>query len=348
MAYGSTRSISDSILEATDGESIQEQIDAYMQTAASGTKGEGLIAAANINKDTGDAVSDMRRKSLGARKETATVQKASVTDKLASVGRDWMALLKGVEEVDAPTNVTLRSDIMAASSTGATTVNPIKSLLDFIGDGEGDYDSSNSGTNSKGEIVHYSHSTVRDGKKLSNMTIAEVRPFQAITDPEDANRLFTVGKYQMVPDTFDIAVEGLGFSEDTVLTSEVQDQMGIYLVSKKPGRSRLSGFLTGNTDISSDAAMLDLAMEFASVPVPFAIKKGKYGSWPKRDIAAGESFYADPKAKLGGNNAAHTVAQTQTILNGVRGALTSNQAPDRSLRPVNRGLMTSPRPQARP
>tara|TARA_R110000744_G_scaffold335082_1_gene440438 strand:- start:14 stop:727 length:714 start_codon:yes stop_codon:yes gene_type:complete len=237
---------------------------------------------------------------------------------------------------------------MAASSTGATTVNPIKSLLDFIGDGEGDYDSSNSGTNSKGEIVHYSHSTVRDGKKLSNMTIAEVRPFQAITDPEDANRLFTVGKYQMVPDTFDIAVEGLGFSEDTVLTSEVQDQMGIYLVSKKPGRSRLSGFLTGNTDISSDAAMLDLAMEFASVPVPFAIKKGKYGSWPKRDIAAGESFYADPKAKLGGNNAAHTVAQTQTILNGVRGALTSNQAPDRSLRPVNRGLMTSPRPQARP
>ena len=101
MAYGSTRSISDSILEATDGESIQEQIDAYMQTAASGTKGEGLIAAANINKDTGDAVSDMRSKSLGARKETATVQKASVTDKLASVGRDWMALLKGVEEVDA-------------------------------------------------------------------------------------------------------------------------------------------------------------------------------------------------------------------------------------------------------
>ena len=393
MAYGSTKSISDSILAATDGESIQEQIDAYMQSSASGTTGDGLIAAATINQDTDAAVSAMRKKSLGARESQAKAQKAVVNDKLASVGRDWMALLKGVEEVDAPTNASFLSDLMAASSTsapettdeeflqtgvlpvdrpdvltpdgsdnisgsgasiaegrldGATTVNPIKSLLDFIGDGEGDYDSSNSGTNSKGEIVHYSHSTVRDGKKLSNMTIAEVRPFQAITDPEDANRLFTVGKYQMVPDTFDIAVEGLGLSEDTVLTSEVQDQMGIYLVSKKPGRSRLSGFLTGNTDISSDAAMLDLAMEFASVPVPFAIKKGKYGSWPKRDIAAGESFYADPKAKIGGNNAAHTVAQTQTILNGVRGALTSNQAPDRSLRPVNRGLMTSPRPQARP
>ena len=122
MAYGSTKSISDSILSATDGESIQEEIDVYMQSTASGTTGDGLIAAATINKDTDAAVTAMRMKSLGARKSQATAQNAVTKDKLASVGRDWTALLMGVEEEDATINATLRSDMMAkeASSTPQT------------------------------------------------------------------------------------------------------------------------------------------------------------------------------------------------------------------------------------
>jgi muramidase (phage lysozyme) len=216
------------------------------------------------------------------------------------------------------------------------SASPMASLLDFIGSGEGDYNSSNSGTDSDGNIVHYSHNTVRDGKKLSEMTLDEIRTYQSIKDPNDKDRLFTVGKYQLVPDTFEQAVKGLGLDDDTTLTPEVQDQMGIYLVAKKPGRTRLSGYLSGDTSISIDRAMLDLAMEFASVPVPTAIKKGTYGNWPKRDILAGESFYADPKSKKGGNRAAHTVAETKAVLKGVQGVLTSDQAP-----------ATSPRPQAR-
>jgi hypothetical protein len=119
MAYGSTKSISDSILSATDGESIQEQIDVYMQSTASGTTGDGLIAAATINKDTDAAVTAMRRKSLGARKSQATAQNAVTKDKLASVGRDWTALLMGNEEEDATINATLRSDMMAEEARKA-------------------------------------------------------------------------------------------------------------------------------------------------------------------------------------------------------------------------------------
>mgnify|MGYP003671924458 CR=1 FL=1 len=119
MAYGSTKSISDSILSATDGESIQEQIDVYMQSTASGTTGDGLIAAATINKNTDAAVTAMRRKSLGARKSQATAQETVRRDKLASVGRDWTALLMGVEEEDAPINATLRSDMMAKEASSA-------------------------------------------------------------------------------------------------------------------------------------------------------------------------------------------------------------------------------------
>ena len=119
MAYGSTKSISDSILSATDGESIQEEIDVYMQSTASGTTGDGLIAAATINKNTDAAVTAMRRKSLGARKSQATAQETVRRDKLASVGRDWTALLMGVEEEDAPINATLRSDMMAKEASSA-------------------------------------------------------------------------------------------------------------------------------------------------------------------------------------------------------------------------------------
>lgn len=195
----------------------------------------------------------------------------------------------------------------------------ITKLLNFIGKGEGDYNSSNSGTDATGKITHSSNNTVRDGKSLSEMTIAEVRPYQEITDHKDANRLFTIGKYQLVPETFKMAVDALGLSDDTVLTEEVQDKMGIYLVSRK--RRKLGIFLQGGTGVSTEKAMLELSMEFASSPVPYAIKKGQYGNWPKKDLVEGDSFYSDPKTKKGGNRAFHTVAETRKLLESVKGSL---------------------------
>ncbi len=121
MAYGSTKSISDSILAATDGESIQEQIDAYMQSSASGTTGDGLIAAATINQDTDAAVSAMRKKSLGARESQAKAQKAVVNDKLASVGRDWLTLMQGDGQANASEISEKRSILLAEVEDIPTT-----------------------------------------------------------------------------------------------------------------------------------------------------------------------------------------------------------------------------------
>jgi hypothetical protein len=191
-----------------------------------------------------------------------------------------------------------------------------KELLDFIGEGEGTYDSANRGT-INGKIQGAETSAKRDGKLVSEMTVAEIRKYQAITDPKDTNRLFTVGKYQTTPDTFEEAVKALGISEDTVFSSDVQDKVGIYLVSKK--RPRLGKYLKGDDNISTDRAMLDLAMEFASVPVPYSIKKGTYGNWPKVDLVAGDSFYKD-KVK-GGNKALHTVDKTRDMLKATFGVL---------------------------
>ena len=57
--------------------------------------------------------------------------------------------------------------------------------------------------------------------------------------------------------------------------------------------------------MSLDTAQLELAAEYASVGVPYDMKKGSYnGKYPVRDIKKGESLYSG----IGGNRAssAHT------------------------------------------
>lgn len=187
-----------------------------------------------------------------------------------------------------------------------------KDLLEFIGQGEGTYNSLNRGT-INGNIIGAEREGSRGGKKISELTIGEIRNYQLIKDPNNPERLFTVGKYQTRPSTFEQAVKGLELSDDTVFSPDVQDQIGIYLVGEK--RPRLGRFLEGNESVSVDTAMLDLALEFASMPVPFDIKKGTYanGTLPKVDLVAGDSFYKDPKAEQG-NRALKTVEETREIL----------------------------------
>jgi hypothetical protein len=226
-------------------------------------------------------------------------------------------LYEMAEEID-PGTIEIKGLMSKPDDDSADGVQPTrgKELLDFIGEGEGTYDSANRGT-INGKIQGAETSAKRDGKLVSEMTVSEIRKYQAITDPKDKNRLFTVGKYQTTPDTFEEAVKALGISEDTVFSSDVQDKVGIYLVSKK--RPRLGRYLKGDDSVSTDRAMLALAMEFASVPVPYSIKKGTYGSWPKVDLVAGDTFYKD-KAK-GGNKALHTVDETRDMLKATFGVL---------------------------
>ena len=113
MAYGSIKSISDSILESTDGESIQEQIDAYMQSTTSGTTNDGVIANAAIRKDAGAIV-----KSLGARAK-AKAEPAVLIDRAASVSRDWTALMMANDQDNSAINAAFLSDEIAANASSA-------------------------------------------------------------------------------------------------------------------------------------------------------------------------------------------------------------------------------------
>ena len=108
MAYGSIKSISDSILESTDGGSIQDQIDEYMQ------RGDGAIANAVTRKDTGAIV-----KSLGARAKVVAQPAAFVIDPAASVSRDWAAIMMANAQDNSAINAAFLSDEIAANASSA-------------------------------------------------------------------------------------------------------------------------------------------------------------------------------------------------------------------------------------
>jgi hypothetical protein len=84
-------------------------------------------------------------------------------------------------------------------ATAPATSNATEGMgfLTFISKGEGGYESSNRGTKNN-KIQGSTHSTTRDNKKLSEMTIDEIRAKMKIKSADNADRLFAVGKYQLI------------------------------------------------------------------------------------------------------------------------------------------------------
>lgn len=202
-------------------------------------------------------------------------------------------------------------------------------LLDFIASGEGDYNSSNRGTVGS-RIVGSTSDTVRNNRRLTDMTIGQIRELQSINNPKNTNRLFAVGRYQVIPDTLQQAIEDLNLSEDTVFDQQTQDRIGMWLINEK--RPAVGAFLSG-ADVPIDEAMMSLAKEFASVPVPFDTVDPR-----GRRVRAGQSYYHH----YGGNRAGHSVEETRNILMQGREQFIS-QRPEGALAPLA-SLVPKPNP----
>jgi hypothetical protein len=307
------------------------------------------IAQAKAYRDKFDITQSLKDKPVlleeqGAFPQTSIDQPVGVTEEALGAGTVDISpraeegeprVMGRPAEPDPDSVDTSKPEAGGIMAKPSTTVKK-NSLLEFIASGEGGYDSANRGTIKQGttdKIVGSQMVASRGGRKISELTVDEILKYQAIKDPNNKDRLFAVGKYQTDNRTFPMAVEALGLSGDTVFSPEVQEQVGLYLVSEKPGRKRLSKYLKGIGDVSADRAMLDLAMEFASIPVPFAIKKGSYanGKWPKVDLKAGDSFYAS--GGKGGNKAQHTVEETLKVLEENKGSVPSGNTKGVSPRP---------------
>ena len=123
-------------------------------------------------------------------------------------------------------------------------------------------------------------------KPLTQMTLKEVDEFQSRKGLKSS----AVGKYQIMRETLIEAKKKLKLKDSDVFDEKLQDRIfNEFLISTKAGREKLNAYLTGKTDDSQksiEEAQLQLAQEFAGVPVPFDVvnNKGKL-------VKAGESYY---------------------------------------------------------
>ncbi len=135
---------------------------------------------------------------------------------------------------------------------------------------------------------------------FSKMTIEEYFK-RANLSANDPDRLFAVGKYQIIPITMEDAVKHMKLNpKTTYLDPTTQDLIySQYLIGSK--RPNVAAYLSGKSE-NINAAVLDLAKEFASIGVPYDI--------PNKNLKKGDSYYKG----LGGNKAHHSPEQVAAAL----------------------------------
>ncbi len=203
------------------------------------------------------------------------------------VGRDTFAAL-GRAAAEA------RATPAAEGTTSQYGATPLSNL---IGSGEGGYNSYNRGV--AGDSVN--------GRTLAltDMTVGEIMRRQDLPR-SDPDRLFAVGKFQIIPGTMEETVRALGVDRNARYTPELQERMfADYLVDEK--RPAVHGYITGRTGGAEGLgrAQLALAQEFASVADP----------------RTGRSYYDGDSA---GNSASITAAQAAGALGQMRRAYQAN------------------------
>ena len=129
-------------------------------------------------------------------------------------------------------------------------------LFDVIASGEGGYESVNRGV--AGDTPGGAESVF--GKKLSDMTVGEVMQLQA----ED--KLFAVGKYQIIPKTMRGFVRTMKISMDDKFDAATQEKFKKYVIDFK--RPTVGRYLRGETNDRAEAAQ-ELAREFASIGLSY-------------------------------------------------------------------------------
>ncbi|MFC6838723.1 XVIPCD domain-containing protein [Xanthomonas theicola] len=167
---------------------------------------------------------------------------------------------------------------------------------------------------------------------FSVMTVAQVMDAQALPRG-DEQRLFAVGRYQVIPGTMKDAVDLLGIERSKAMTPEIQDEIfSDYLMSQK--RPAIKEYITGQTGATLHDAQKALSQEWASIADP----------------DTGKSYYH----KAGGaNHSSITSAETAQALDAMREsyfkAIQSGLSPDDAWRQINsepaQQLSTSSRAQ---
>jgi hypothetical protein len=126
---------------------------------------------------------------------------------------------------------------------------------------------------------------------FSKMTISEFLRRGKLKSG-DPDRLFAIGRYQIIPTTMESLVKKLKLDpETTVLDQPTQDSLFANGLLKAV-RKKVDDYLTGKSD-DKNGAILQLAQEFASIGIPTDMKVGE------KQLKKGDSYYSGQ----GGNKA---------------------------------------------
>ncbi len=133
-------------------------------------------------------------------------------------------------------------------------------LGDLISRGEGGYNSYNRGTQ-HGHIVPANHHF-----DFSQMTLYELTRRQGLRS-SDPDKVFAVGKYQIIPPTMRGAIERLQLDPRQHYTSEIQERIfSDYLIRDK--RPQIYNYIIGHPGASLHAAQKAASQEWASIDDP--------------------------------------------------------------------------------
>jgi hypothetical protein len=107
----------------------------------------------------------------------------------------------------------------------------------------------------------------KENLDLENMTVAEIMEKQSLPVGHK-DRLFAVGKYQVIPDTMRDAVKALGIDPNQKFTPELQERLfSEFLTTSKKGRGALENYIKSGKGSAEDATHA-IAQEWASVESP--------------------------------------------------------------------------------
>ncbi len=114
------------------------------------------------------------------------------------------------------------------------------------------------------------------GKPICEMTIEEIQQEQ------NNNRLYAVGKWQIISETLEMAIKYLKLDSNEIFNETVQDKLLYFFIYKK--RPSIGDYITCQFD-DINRVLIDISKEWASIGVPIDMKG--YRCLVKKD----ESYY---------------------------------------------------------
>lgn len=169
----------------------------------------------------------------------------------------------------------------------------VSTLLDFIAryESRGDYN----------VVWNGIKGADRPKTALTTMTVAEVLAWQDSIDARYMSE--AAGRYQILEDTLRGLYRQAGVPLTALFDKSTQDKLAIALLRRRG----LDDYLSGR--MSLEAFALALAKEWASLPVPFDINRGR------QNVKRGQSYYAGD-----GLNKAHAdLDEFLAVIQSVRG-----------------------------